>query len=179
MKYIQLPIVPKFTADPHYFHENIIEYQKRPHANVADMNADLIRRWNDVVAPTDWTVVVGDVAMGRPDGWAEIIAALNGKKLLVLGNHDRSASFMESIGFDIVVKNAIIEAGGIRIWANHFPPGPQRQYVHPAKYDIAVCGHVHSKWVVRDGCVNVGVDVWDYTPVDLNRVMYKALEASI
>jgi calcineurin-like phosphoesterase family protein len=35
----------------------------------------------------------------------------------------------------------------------------------PGAHDLALCGHVHNAWRVRDGVVNVGVDVLDFQPV--------------
>jgi calcineurin-like phosphoesterase family protein len=55
------------TSDLHLGHENIIRYCGRPYLSVPQMNDDLVRRWNEVVAPGDDVIVVGDLAMGRLD----------------------------------------------------------------------------------------------------------------
>ena len=46
-------------SDTHYNHINIIRYCARPFANVD------IRRWNDIVAPTDHIIHLGDFVMGQ------------------------------------------------------------------------------------------------------------------
>ena len=38
-----------FTSDLHLGHANIIRYCDRPFANVGEMDAELIRRWNETV----------------------------------------------------------------------------------------------------------------------------------
>ena len=38
-----------FTSDLHIGHANIIRFCNRPYADVNEMNADLIRRYNEVV----------------------------------------------------------------------------------------------------------------------------------
>ena len=38
-----------FTSDTHFYHANIINFCKRPFANVETMNEALIENWNAVV----------------------------------------------------------------------------------------------------------------------------------
>ena len=42
-----------FTADEHYGHTNIIKYCDRPFASVEEMDAEIIKRHNDLVGPQD------------------------------------------------------------------------------------------------------------------------------
>jgi len=165
------------TSDTHFNHANIIRYSSRPFADVNEMNEALIARWNRVVQPLDTIYHLGDFGMGTPDAWPAIVARLNGRKLLVLGNHDRHRGKMISIGFDDVLgKNVIVNIDGVRAWLNHYPPridgaiGVQRPPA-PGEYDIALCGHVHQLWKVKRSVVNVGVDVWDYRPIALSEAM--------
>ena len=53
------------------------------------MNKALIERWNDSVHPDDTVWVLGDVALGRIDETLPLVTELNGRKLLLTGNHDR------------------------------------------------------------------------------------------
>jgi calcineurin-like phosphoesterase family protein len=165
-----------FTADTHLQHVNISDYVRRPYASTSDMDADIIRRWNAVVSPRDLVYHLGDFAMGLPANWAALRRQLNGYIVLVLGNHDRSRSHMLGVGFDDVVRNAVVQVDGVRVWLNHYPVrpdgmrGPRRPSATSA-YDIAVCGHVHDAWLVANGVVNVGVDVWDFAPTSLPAIM--------
>ena len=78
-----------FTADPHFGHENIIRHCKRPFASVDEMDAALIRNWNATVGPRDEVYILGDFTM-RPAAQAhEYLAALNGRKYFIRGNHDK------------------------------------------------------------------------------------------
>ncbi len=164
-----------FTADTHFRHVNINDYVLRPYASLDDMDADLIRRWNAVVAPGSLVFHLGDFAMGLPARWAAIRHQLNGYIVLVLGNHDRSRSQMLGFGFDDVVRNVVVTVGGTRVWLNHYPIRPDgsrgpRRPLPPADYDLALCGHVHDAWQIANGVVNVGVDVWDFAPTSLARI---------
>lgn len=33
-----------------------------------------------------------------------------------------------------------------------------------------ICGHVHEKWQTKGNMINVGVDVWDFTPVHIDEI---------
>lgn len=42
-----------FTADQHFYHENIIKSVGRSLANAEEMNHILIQKWNERVSPED------------------------------------------------------------------------------------------------------------------------------
>ncbi len=90
---------------------------------------------------------------------------------------------MVAVGFAEVVENVVVDVEGARVWMNHYPidnSADHRGYIRPkapGPYDIAVCGHIHQKWKVKERCVNVGVDVWDFKPIPLADVR-AAFEAS-
>lgn len=83
-----------FTADIHFFHQNIIKYSNRPWLNVEEMHQGIIERWNNKVSDKDDVFILGDVAMvgrGNVQLVAPILKKLNGRNLyLVPGNHDRA-----------------------------------------------------------------------------------------
>jgi calcineurin-like phosphoesterase family protein len=54
-----------WTSDTHFSHVNIIRYCDRPFATVDEMNAEMIARWNDTVAPADDVWHLGDLALGQ------------------------------------------------------------------------------------------------------------------
>ncbi len=84
-----------FTSDTHFGHENIIKYCDRPFGSVDEMNKTIIRNWNSYVAPEDIVYHLGDVALGQITDSLNCVSALNGHKILVLGNHDRPFMVME------------------------------------------------------------------------------------
>lgn len=166
-----------FTADDHFWHDSIIEKCRRPYASIDEMNADLKLRWNNVVGKDDVVIHLGDFGMSLPERWASMLRELNGNKILIRGNHDRSAKWYGG-GFDVVCRNEIVCVDGLRCWVNHYPhsrPGStqtkHRRPSAPGGYDIALCGHVHDRWLVQDGVINVGVDVWNFQPADLEQLL--------
>ena len=169
----------RFTSDTHFGHENIIRYCGRPFVSDGEMNYVLTQRWNEVVAPEDTVYHLGDFAMGPTDLWAGCRSALKGRITLILGNHDRDTDFMRNVvGFNTVESNVIVDVEGVALWLNHYPiatkhdlPKHWQRPDAPGEYDVALCGHIHEKWRTRAGCVHVGVDVWDFRPVSLTKIL--------
>lgn len=161
-----------FYSDPHFGHDKIVEFCSRPWAPW-EQNAELCRRYNIVVGTADTVLWVGDCFFANIEDSAAIMSHLNGKKLLVRGNHDGSPKRMREIGFDLVTEEMLIKIGGKRARVNHFPYWAQRgdhddryQELRPLEREgeALIHGHTHSK-EKRDGAmVHVGVDAWDYRP---------------
>lgn len=140
-----------FTSDTHFSHENIIRYCARPFASVEEMNREMTARWNAVVGPRDTVYHLGDFSLGK-DSPTKFLRKLNGgKKILVRGNHDKNAARMLAYGFDEVHEKT--EWNGWLL--QHHPIATNKRLL---------CGHIHEKWTRIGDVVNVGVDVWDFTP---------------
>ena len=78
-----------FTADLHFYHDKIIRHTQRPYHSAEEMNQDLIRKWNRKVSLEDEVYILGDVTMKGADLAAACLYALQGKKHLIRGNHDK------------------------------------------------------------------------------------------
>ncbi len=153
-----------FTSDTHFGHANIIKYCARPFADVQEMDRELVRRWNSVVGPRDTIYHLGDFSFGGNARRAEILAKLNGHKILVRGNHDPSAAKMLAAGFQEVHEGPH-KFGEITLC--HFPWDEFSDARGGTDDDGGwlFCGHVHTLWKKMPRCINVGVDQWDWTPV--------------
>lgn len=173
-----------FTADLHLGHRNIIDYSGRPFRDADHMNDALVERWNSAVSPEDEVIVLGDFAMGRIDETLPIARVLNGRKVLLAGNHDRcwlghkkgveaATDRYLAAGFDEIWQGTVnVRVGDADVAACHFPYRGDSQdhdrYVAHRPADAGAWllhGHVHERWKVRDRMINVGVDAWDYAPV--------------
>jgi calcineurin-like phosphoesterase family protein len=148
------------TADTHFFHKNILGYCNRPFPNVIEMNLALIERWRSVAKPEDTVYHLGDFSFGDMARSSEILKMLPGKKILIRGNHDKSRKRMLEMGFDEVYPSLELD-GWLLV---HRPPVP----VHPMKK--VLCGHVHDKWKRRGNMINVGCDVWNFTPITMAQI---------
>ena len=52
------------------------------------MDANLIRMWNKTVSEDDLVYILGDFSFYDGEKTSNILKFLNGKKILVVGNHD-------------------------------------------------------------------------------------------
>lgn len=178
-----------FTADLHFGHKAIIDHCHRPFASVEEMDAAIIERWNEVVEPDDIVWVLGDVAMGNVRHTLPNVVELNGRKLLVPGNHDACWSGhkkwhswqakYEAVGFHIQPNEERHEdLVSAPVVLCHFPYSgdhtTEERFTEWRPVDdgktILLHGHVHNGWKVNGRQINVGVDVWDFRPVSLEQI---------
>lgn len=164
-----------FTSDTHFFHARLLE-KGRPFANVEDMNETMIQNWNSRVSANDLVWHLGDVSFGKSEPTREILNRLNGRKILVRGNHDPEGnSSCIKRGFTAVVNQIVVSILGRPFLMSHYPYRQGQILRHVEKHGEAftdkvgdlplLCGHVHDAWKKHTNQLNVGVDVWDFTPV--------------
>jgi calcineurin-like phosphoesterase family protein len=125
-------------ADSHFNQGNIATYCQRP-----ENFTELIQSaWNRTVAPGDVVIHLGDVGIGDLSEIRRIIDGLNGRKVLVRGNHDRKHSntwWMEKGGFDFSCDSMMFR----HCFLTHEPyPSP---YL-PKYAELNVHGHLHNIW---------------------------------
>lgn len=96
-------------ADTHFGHENIIKYCNRPFNSIEEMNSTIIKNWNETVSNRDVVIHLGDVGLGSKQYISNIIKQLNGKKILIMGNHDNwSEQTYRDMGFNTVSRFPIL-----------------------------------------------------------------------
>ena len=156
-----------FTSDTHFGHKNIIKYCFRPFESAEEMDNCLIKNWNDVVRPSDRVFVIGDVFLCQPQKAKKYINSLNGYKILILGNHDRSPRTMMDCGFDECHYQYTYEMpDGSPILLQHYPI-PELLY---PDHKLLVHGHVHEEPKFRGKKINVCTDLWGYKPIPLSYI---------
>jgi calcineurin-like phosphoesterase family protein len=185
-----------FISDLHFGHGKVIEYSNRPFKSVDEMDEALIKRWNSVVRPEDTVIVVGDFFMYHKKAkLKEILSRLNGKKILVRGNHDMTAPEMLTIGFDHVCESMTMKIANEIVNVSHYPYARPwwwiafYRFMHkllPAKFfnprvfknqlkpdgRFLIHGHTHSIYQAtpKKKMIHVGVDAWDYKPVSIQKI---------
>lgn len=60
----------------------------RKFSSVEEHDAHLIKVWNERVKPEDTVFTLGDFAFGQVEKSFPVLDSLNGKKILITGNHD-------------------------------------------------------------------------------------------
>ena len=172
-----------FTSDTHFCHYNIIKYCKRPFANIAENDEEIIRRWNEKVPEDGIVFHLGDVAFGDPERVDNILERLNGTIYLVIGNHDwRRVVNNHKWRFEMMTQQINMKIGKRHIILNHYPmlafSGAWRG--EDATYQLF--GHVHTSPYTDEGLdqqrmkylftsqYDVGVDNNNFTPVSWKEV---------
>ena len=160
-----------YTADLHFDFEDIISHCNRPFANTKQMNDILIDNINKRCKKDDVLVIIGDVSCyGKYQEATECLKRINAKKILVIGNHDKSLlksrRFKEC--FSDIVKDEIIRDGKYKIYLSHYPMAEWDGYYKGIWHFY---GHVHNSdagaaaiMSLIPTAVNAGVDVNDYMP---------------
>lgn len=168
---------PYFSSDPHFGHANIIGYSSRPYWNVVEMNQLLVHNWNSVVPPEGVVYLVGDVSFMGKGRTEDILSRLNGRIILIRGNHD-SSSLCKSERFaevhdELTLRLERSDGKLQRLYLRHKADdrwGSNTWHLH---------GHSHGNLDVKNfntTRMDVGVDAQyaNYTPfswADIQRIM--------
>lgn len=177
------------TSDTHYGHYNIIKYCNRPFKDVNHMNTALINNHNEVVSPEDTVFHLGDFSLSG--AYIDIVKKLNGKQILIYGNHDKcfkcskdhqkTKRYLDA-GFAEVHEEYYLRYRGKLIWMAHIPPDYKdhrgRNYSRPVctedGVNIILHGHSHSspENISRaKNVLDIGVDGHYYYPWSIDEVI--------
>lgn len=165
------------TADLHLGHENIIRYCNRPFSSADDMKDQLIKNWNAVAGPNDIVWCLGDVGRLPYEEMLEIFNELNGKKKLVIGNHDvdRKGRLIQSLArlpwANEPSHLARIKHDGVHIVLSHYA-GLTWDASHHGS--LMAFGHSHGTLRPLPGSIDVGVDCQGYRPITVEEFIEQA-----
>lgn len=156
-----------FTADHHFGHSGVIRMCARPFASAEEMNWMLAEAWNAVVRPGDTVYHLGDFAMGlSPEQCSQVFASLNGRKHLLIGNHDKPR--VTSLQWESVNERVTVVTGGHRVVCDHYPA---RAWAGSFRGALHLHGHTHGSLPGNSQSLDVGVDCWSYRPVGLDDIL--------
>lgn len=183
-----------YTSDTHFGHPKLLRCSYRSFGDITEMNESLLDRWNAVVAPYDEVWVLGDFAVPADDDNLAYGARLNGRKVLVPGNHDRcwlpkenrrrlalreQMRYRHIAGFDEIVDfPEPHKIAGQLVALSHFPF--HADHTEPARFldqrpidngGWLLHGHLHEMWRQNDKQINVGVDAWRLRPVHHDEIV--------
>ena len=78
-----------YTADLHFGHRSVIDFDHRPFSDVEEMDGALIKLWNERVSEKDHVYIIGDFAYRNEKGEEWYLRQLKGHKHLIIGNHEK------------------------------------------------------------------------------------------
>ncbi|SRR6266576_278938 len=122
-------------SDTHFNHANIATYCDRPKG----FTELIMENWNRVIAKDDTVIHLGDVILDKKSVIKGVMDSLNGRKILVRGNHDRQWSnlkWMEN-GF-------AFSCDGMKFrqcWLTHEPSTSLADGC-----TLNIHGHLHNIW---------------------------------
>lgn len=155
-----------FTADTHFGDPRVLRIDRRPFASVAEHDRALIDKWNETVSPQDEVWHLGDFASPRAGSADKLLAALNGKKHLIIGNNDPPETVGAS-GWASVQHYAEITVDGHVLVLCHYP---FRTWNQMGKKSLNLHGHSHGRLAPRTRQYDVGVDVLGFRPATLEEI---------
>lgn len=163
------------VSDHHFHHENILTFKRsdgtplREFKSVSHMNEHIVNCHNSVVGPKDKVYFLGDVTMSKTAASLEILARMNGEKVLIKGNHDLCTTNQYLRYFKDIRACHQLD----KLILTHIP-------IHIdslARWRANVHGHLHYQRVMQSfGTVpdkryfNVSVECINYTPISLEEI---------
>lgn len=155
-------------SDPHFNSENIRLNAKRPFKSVLEMNDTMVNNYNQIINNSDVCYWLGDIMYdAKKDKVRKLLTHMNGRKYLIMGNHDRnhSPNWWLDCGFDKVFSHPVYDAENY-IMLSHEPLEEFGNLPNIAN----VHGHIHISdydFPIHNHCINVCVEKTDYKPVPL------------
>ena len=179
-------------TDTHFGHANIIKFEKpdgspiRPgytpaptmayvrFRDITHHDEALVEQWNRRVGVGDTVYHFGDI--GKP---LSIMKRLNGRKKLILGNHDdiHDARELRQYFYDIVAWRISQPEDGfpVPVVFTHFPLHADER--KPAARRINIHGHIHEKHILRPNgmidpwYINICVEHTNHGPVHFDELI--------
>ncbi|WEJ35113.1 metallophosphoesterase [Devosia sp. SD17-2] len=154
-----------FTADTHFGHAG--EARRRGYSDVDEHDRDLIRNWNEYVKKNDIVFHLGDFTNSEKAPFQqEIFAKLNGRKYLVLGNHDNQATY--DLGWAAPPQHRmIVQIGKEQYVLDHYAGRTWYSSFH-GSYQLF--GHSHGRMPATNRSCDVGLDTWNLCPASIYQI---------
>jgi calcineurin-like phosphoesterase family protein len=148
----------------------------------------MIRHWNEVVAPRDIVLHLGDFAAGvgsYPNGYKMIkmiASKLNGDKILIRGNHDHKSSkyFKEELWFEdtmdyLIIDNILLSHYSLITYKNDSTRIKNIKKNRLAIFKKENCrfvihGHAHRQDSNHPKHFNVASDLHNFYPISLESI---------
>lgn len=163
-------------SDHHFYHRNIIKYANRPFdvddEDAVQQNAKLIiNRHNSIVTNDDVVLMIGDLSAGlrynsnNVDNFKELLKLLNGRKILIRGNHDYEPDeFYLDAGFESVHEYLEID----EFFISHYPCYESRWICTQEKEHLNIINKDNCKYVIHGHIHNKNPNDWE--PDGLQRI---------
>lgn len=173
-----------FTSDFHYFHDNVLKFDNRPFASIAEMHIAIETRWNEVVGPNDIVIYLGDLSFAKKNDKPLVelmLSRLNGEIHFVMGNHDKWCDIEKMTRFksqqdylEVRITEMISGKRTERMFVCMHYPIYSWNKKHHGNY--MVHGHCHlnlneNTFHKENRIIDVGCMGFNYTPITHNEII--------
>ena len=156
-----------FTSDLHFGHKNLCQGLRGMTSEESDQL--IINNWNKVVTKRDLVYVLGDITMENQNDIPKYIKQLNGRIILIGGNHDTKQCCDVYKKLGITVMGVLKYKGYI---CTHIPIHPRELVIDGVQqWRGNIHGHVHqfekgkAKYDYGPLYYNVNIELHNYTPI--------------
>lgn len=170
-----------FISDTHFFHAKLLTFEKKDghkcrsqFSCIEEMNELMVERWNARVKQGDKVWHLGDVALGLSGKEYETVldpflSRLNGRKNLVVGNHDKIKNRILHKHFQHMElwKHYGKDVYGAAFILTHIP----QDLGQLRKANINLHGHIHDDLMDKPNYINVCCEHTNYAPVHLDEIL--------
>jgi len=157
----------RVIGDTHWGHKGITQFMRsdgspvRPWDTPEEMDEAMVAAWNAVTGEHDRVYLVGDVAINKRA--LPILERLNGKLVLISGNHDIFGAKEYLKYFEDVRGYKVVDGeGGPRAILSHIPIHEQCL----GRFVVNIHGHLHTNQITVDEDIYDGLA----TPPSIMRV---------
>lgn len=149
-------------GDGHWFNNGMFtRVYSKTFKSKEDYVEQTIRMFNKIVSPDDITIFLGD--LGSNNFIKDIVKRLNGRKVLIMGNHDSFAKNRGiDFGFDEVYDTPMYYNS--RLIFSHEPVPTEPGVVNGH-------GHTHQIKLLSEWHINLCPEWWDFRPVSINHLL--------
>jgi len=168
----------RFISDLHFGHKSMAQHFRKFQDEYYH-DEHIIDQWNRIVrSPKDLTYILGDITMEKSFSYYQL-DRLMGRKIVVLGNHDRHQDIPELMKYVESVAGMVNYKGFILTHC------PVHESVLHERYRGNIHGHIHGKFVLKDPLLadylgeidnrymNVSAEVIDYKPKTMEDLLIK------
>ena len=181
------------TADLHFQHEKILEYQSnRKFSDIYHMDGWIIHEWNQIATDKDIIYILGDISFrGDPKITANYLSRLNGHINIIPGNHDYNISKVLDIykgarvlkkhykdPFTILSALTKIKYKKYNFIMCHYPleswEGQIRSFekkVNQKQSSIHLHGHQHGRNNTKAFRMDIGLDATNNVLISLDEIL--------
>ena len=166
------------TSDLHFCHNREFIWGARGFKSIEEHDAEIIKRWNEVVTAEDDVYILGDLMLGDNAHGIQCLSQLNGKLHILTGNHCTAArqklyhtleNMVEFCGCATTIKYKKKQ-----LYLSHYPTITSNMEANPHQAVFNLYGHTHQTTNFYNGqpfMYHVGVDSHNCYPVLLDDVI--------